>query len=377
MRPRILIFSIAYEPLVGGAELAVRNITDRLSQYEFDLITCRFDRAVPKQEKIENVRVFRVGFDGRLGRLLYPVLAFRLAKRLHRETPYRLVWSIMAAYAGAAAMMLLRRFPKVKFLLTLQEGDAISHIHRRVRGFKKQWQAVFRRADRIQAISNFLADWARSEGATCPIDVVPNGVDLTKFQISNSKSQINSNPQITIITTSRLVPKNGIDILIRAVAELKPQIPNIKYQIQILGSGPEEKKLKRLASELKINDRIEFLGNVNPDEVPKYLSQADIFVRPSRSEGLGSSFLEAMAAGLPIVATKVGGIPEFLKDYETGLFVKMDDPADVAEKISKLLADKALRKTLGEKGQRLVQEKYSWDKVALQMDKIFSSLVAN
>ena len=389
MSKRILIFSIAYEPLIGGAELAVRNITDRLSNYTFDLVTCRFDRRHKAFEKIGNINVYRVGFDisrWRIGRFLYPLFAFRLAKKLHRQNPYQIVWSIMAAYAGAAALLFLRRFPKIKFLLTLQEGDPISHIHGRVRGFRKAWQTVFRRADYIQAISRFLADWARQEGAVCPIEIVPNGVETKNFQFSMSNFQSNPNDQIfKIITVSRLVHKNAVDILIRAAAILKTHIPHSTFHIQIAGSGPEESKLKQLVKDLKIEDQVHFLGSITQDELPQYLSEADIFVRPSRSEGLGTAFLEAMAAGLPVIGTAVGGIPDFLVDYNAktakedaknanGMFCKPEDPEDLADKINQLMEDAELRIQLGQTGRRLMEEKYSWDRVARQMQAIFAKL---
>lgn len=376
MRPRILIFSIAYEPLIGGAELAVRKITDRLSSYDFDLITCRLEKNLPKEEKIGNVRVFRVGFGTRLGRLLYPALAFRLANRLHKAGPYGLVWSIMAAYGAAAALMFLRRFGSVKFLLTLQEGDALSHIYHRVRGFRKYWQRAFKRADAIQAISNFLAKWAKKEGATCPIEIIPNGVDphfISPYPPAGDRGRKRGGK---IITVSRLVPKNGVDILICAAAELQYLIPNTKYLIQIVGGGPEEKNLKKLARDLGVEDIIEFRGEVLPEDVPKFLRKADIFVRPSRSEGLGSAFLEAMAAGLPVVGTNVGGIPDFLIQGRTGLFCKADDPKDLARNLQQLLENPELARQLSENARRLAAETYSWDNVAIQMDNLFKRLFA-
>ncbi len=417
MKPRILIFSVAYEPLIGGAELAVRNITDRLLSFEFDLITCRFSRKHKFQEKIGNVNVYRVGFGSRLGRYLYPVFAFRLAKKLHKKEPYQTVWSIMAAYAGAAALMFLRRFPKVKFLLTLQEGDPVVHIHRKVQGMKKMWQRIFKRADYIQVISQYLANWARAEGAVCPIEVVPNGVAVEKFGITPFSSPPirlgrtgGEREGVLIISTSRLVPKNGIDILIRAVAELKNKFPASlaggqvsSFKFQVLGSGSEEQKLKKLAKDLGIENIVEFVGEASPEKIPDYLAQADIFVRPSRSEGLGSSFLEAMAAGLPVIGTPVGGIPEFLhplpqslppgeEKFEknspplrggekgegepNGLFVKVDDPKDLAEKIKLLLENPELRVKLAENGRKLVEEKYNWDAIALKMRSIFERLLA-
>src|SRR3989344_2823 len=375
LNKRILIFSIAYYPIVGGAELAVRNITDRLLSCEFDLISCRFNRHQPRQEKIGNVNVYRVGWGNRIGKYLYPLFAYRLATKLHRQKEYQIVWAIMAAYASGAAMLFLRKFPKVKFLLTLQEGDPVEHIHERVSWFRGAWQKVFRRADHIQAISKFLADWAKQEGATCPVEVVPNGVDLRKY---NPNLRINPNvpnKSVIIITTSRLVHKNGIDILIRAAAILKTRIPNFQFQIRILGSGADEEKLKSLAKELGVSDRVEFLGHIEPDVLPKYYAEADIFVRPSRSEGLGNSFLEAMAAGLPIIGTRLGGIPDFLSEGETGLFCEVDDADDLAEKIQRLIADEPLRQRLIANGRRLVEETYDWGKIARQMENIFGRLL--
>ena len=190
MKPRILIFSLAYEPLVGGAELAVRNITDRLFDYDFDMVTCRFDPKHQYQEQVGRINVYRVG-DGRsrLGRYLYPFQSYLLALKLQNKRPYSVIWSIMAAYAGGAALLFKWRYPSVKFLLTLQEGDSVEHIHKQVRGFQSLWRIVFRKADYIQAISNFLARWAKEEGAVNPVEVVPNGVDVEKFKNQNYRSK--------------------------------------------------------------------------------------------------------------------------------------------------------------------------------------------
>jgi len=237
--------------------------------------------------------------------------------------------------------------------------------------FKK----VFTKADYIQAISNYLADWARNMGAKALVEVVPNGVDLNnlKSKISNLKNA-DKNSKV-IITTSRLVRKNGIDTLIKAMAELRVQHRMSNIKLQILGDGPDEKKLKDLAKELKVDDIVQFLGHIEPEYVYEYLTVADIFVRPSRSEGLGSSFLEAMGAGLPIIGTKMGGIPDFLKDGETGLFCKVDDPKDLAEKIKKLMMDEDLARRIAENGRRLVLEKYDWNDIAQRMEEIFAKLL--
>ena len=373
-KKRVLIFSLAYVPFVGGAELAVKEITDRIKDIEFDLITLCFDKKLPRFEIIGNVNVYRIGGE----KTFFPFFAFCKARKLHKKNRYNLVWSIMANRAGFVALFFKTFFPKVKFLLTLQEGDAENYPEKRM-GFlkiflKSIFRKIFTKADYIQVISNYLADWARDMGTKAPIEVVPNGVDLNKIKskISNLKASI-KNAKV-IITTSRLVYKNGIDVLIKAAAELKTLIPDSLFVIQILGGGPEDKKMKELAKELKVNNVVQFIGHIEPENIYDYLAEADIFVRPSRSEGLGSSFLEAMGAGLPVIGTPVGGIVDFLKDGETGLFSRVGDAQDLAEKIKLLMTDEDLAKRISENGRRLVLEKYDWDDIAQKMKEIFKTM---
>jgi glycosyltransferase involved in cell wall biosynthesis len=148
-------------------------------------------------------------------------------------------------------------------------------------------------------------------------------------------------------------------------------LKNGNWRLEIAGDGPLRPSLKKLAQDLKIADQVVFLGQVHPDEIPKLLTRAHIFVRPSCSEGLGSSFLEAMAAGLPVIGTPVGGIPDFLKDGETGLFCEPGNPKSIAAAIKRLLDDASLRERLAINGQKLVREKYDWSLIAQQMNRLF------
>src|SRR3989344_4162916 len=259
--------------------------------------------------------------------------------------------------------------PSVPFLLTLQEGDELTSWSYRLRLLAPRFFGVFRLADQVQAISNYLADWAKRMGAKVPVTVVPNGVDPSGFQVLGSSLQVKKDKEKIIIHTGRLVKKNGVDILIESLRFLDPKI-----KLQILGTGPLESELKLQATSYKLQARVEFLGHVPPNEVPNYLAQADVFCRPSRSEGLGNSFLEAMAAGVPVVGTPVGGIPDFLIDGETGLFCQVDDPSDLAEKMERLIADEQLQQKLITNGRKLVAEKYDWNIIAGRMNNIFQRL---
>ncbi len=160
-----------------------------------------------------------------------------------------------------------------------------------------------------------------------------------------------------------------MDILVRAIAEVKKIIPDVK--LWILGGGAEENYLKKLAQDFKIIGNVEFLGEVPNDRISEYLVKADIFVRPSRSEGLGTAFLEAMAAGLPVIGTPVGGIPDFLKDGENGLFSRPEDAKDLSEKIVKLINNAPFREKIAKHGQQFVLRDYSWDNIAARMKAVF------
>lgn len=371
MPKQIGIFSLAYPPFVGGAEIAVKEIIGRLPGFNFRIFTHDFNKYG----------------SGKWAKFWYILRAWRAAEKAHKKNKFDVIWAVMAAYAGIAALLFKLRHPSVPLLLTLQEGDSEKHILRRVGIFYPLWKMIFKKADRIQVISHYLADFARRHGARCPIEVVPNGVDITRIMNHESGIRNESEKEKIIITTSRLVYKNGIDTLIRAMAVIASEAKQSDIKLQILGSGPDEQKLENLATELGVADRIEFLGHVEPEKIPGYLARADIFVRASRSEGLGNSFLEAMAAGLPVIGTNVGGIPDFLVSLSlrgsdsdrgnlaNGLFVEVDSPRDLAEKITLLLRDEKLRKKLGENGRKLVLANYSWDLISQKMDKIFRSLI--
>ncbi|MCG2697941.1 glycosyltransferase, partial [Candidatus Parcubacteria bacterium] len=179
-----------------------------------------------------------------------------------------------------------------------------------------------------------------------------------------------------IITTSRLVKKNGINDLIKAIKQTTDDRRHTTVKLLICGIGEDEKKLKDLAKDLKIENKVMFLGQVDHKDLPKYLWMSDIFCRPSLSEGLGNSFLEAMAAGLPVVATPVGGIPDFLEDGKTGWFCKVRDPDSIAEKIKYILDEKNKEEVerVVKNAKKMVEEKYNWDSISVKYKEIFNNL---
>jgi glycosyltransferase involved in cell wall biosynthesis len=390
---RILIFSLAYFPkYVGGAEIAIKEITDRIdsNEIQFDMITLRFDSALPKKELVGNVAVHRIGFAKKnpthdeltkfpmyMTKVFYPLLAFLKAVQLYRKEKYDKMWCMMS-YMGFPAVLFQIFYKQIPFILTLQEGDTISHITKRwrIRLVSPLYKLVFRRASLVQVISKYLGNFAEDMGFREKLVVISNGVDVEKFRIQNSEFIIKKlkntlgfrDTDKILITTSRLVTKNAVDVIIKSLKYLPENVKLI-----VVGAGPEEKKLHTAMIEKGLEDRMKFLGYVSHENLLPYIQCADVFVRPSRSEGMGISFIEAMATGVPVVATPVGGIVDFISHQETGMFAEVDNPQSVAEQVRILLKDNALRQQIITNARALVEEKYDWDSIAQEIkNKVFS-----
>ncbi len=185
IKPKILIFILTYPPFIGGAEIAVQEITKRLdNDFNFDLITARLDKKLLTEERINNVNVYRVGWGKNLDKYLYPWLAMKKAKELwflrgHGRTmspawgrtmspamnlPYAIAWGVVETWGGWAALKFKEKFPQVKYLLTMQSGDSDAFIKARTWFWFWRYKKIFTKADRIQAISTFLAKRAVKYG---------------------------------------------------------------------------------------------------------------------------------------------------------------------------------------------------------------------
>lgn len=382
---KILIFSTAYYPFIGGAEVAVKELTDRMKNIQFYLITAKIKRKLLKYERISNVNVYRVGFGCKLDKFLLPFFGLFKALVLHKKNNCDIAWSIMASQGSIAAAFFKIFSPHVKLILTLQEGDEEEHLKRYAfnsdflyKILIRPWHLlVFKKADDVVAISNDLKRRALDNKVKGKIAIVPNGVDFDNFSRDFPEEEldrirdeimIGKNDKI-IIHTGRLVKKNSLDSVIKALKFLPD---NVKFLS--LGIGPDLDALHKLAKDLGIENRIIFWKFISHQEMAAYLKIANVFCRPSLSEGLGSSFLEAMATGVPVIATPVGGIPDFLINNETGWFCKVKNPESIAEKIRYILDEKNVEevKKVAANAKKMVEEKYGWDRIAKEMEKALS-----
>ena len=369
---RILILTTAYLPQVGGSELAIKNVTDRLPEFDFDLITSRFSSDVPLYEKIGNVNVYRVGnflsrFSFLLPKNFLPIAVFFKARRLiAQHGPYDLIHAYQASQAAGGGWLLKWAYPRIPFLVTVQEGKILTSQSMLTRFFR---YFIFKKADHATVISNYLAKYVASQNKNLPVTIIPNGVDLNKFPDSSFQFPVKDK---TVITVSRLVEKNGVKDLIEAIAVVAKKIPDVR--LMVIGDGDLKTDLIKRSESLGMENNVSFLGEIDNNLLPHYLAKAMVFVRPSLSEGLGISFLEAMAAGVPIIGTPVGGIIDFLEDGETGLFCKVKDTQDIGEKIIRILSDKELHDKLANQGRELVRREYDWDIIVQKFRDIYETI---
>ena len=208
-----------------------------------------------------------------------------------------------------------------------------------------------------------------------PVAITPFGVDLDAFA-PRPASAADPSAALVIGTVKTLASKYGIDTLLRAFACLAPRHDGLR--LRIVGDGPDRAALQALAAQLGIDARCEFVGAVAHADVPAQLRGLDIFVAASRldSESFGVAVIEASACALPVVVTRVGGLPEVVSENETGLIVERDDVAALAAALQRLIDDADLRGRLGRNGRSWVAQRYEWRACVQRMLQAYRDVLA-
>lgn len=217
-----------------------------------------------------------------------------------------------------------------------------------------------RRADLVITTSRYAASRLRSlYGLDRDPVIVPELLDLAGWRALLARHPApQDGPRFTVLTVCRFYPRKRLPVLLEAAALLRDRIPSL--EVRIVGGGPEERRLRRLAHRLRLEGQVRWLGNVSEEELAREYNRADVFCLPSVQEGFGIVFLEAMAAGKPIVAARAAAVPEVVPQ---GLLVEPDDARALATGLEHLWRDASLRRRLVEQGFELV-EQYDAPRVA-------------
>ncbi len=380
---RVLFIISSYLPDIGGHEMYAHEIARRLVRdgHAVDVITgSRSDHMpgepvpAPGGEDILNgVHVYRAHRAGVTRGMLW-----RMA-RLGRAHKYDVVHSIGEGVVSQVATVGkgVWHWPH---LITIQGGilqrgfrpGMRERLDRAAIGFS------LRHASRVHAISRTLADAASALGAR-HIAVIPNGVDEAVFRPldrATLRQKHGVSPeQKVVVVVSRLIPRKGIAYAVRAVAQATKTHPGLR--LIIIGEGPQRQELEKLIKSLDLDGRVRMTGWVPHDQLPEYLSMADLFISTPDFEGLGIVFIEALASGVPTIGSNVGGILDVIEDGRNGLLVAPGDLPALASAMTRLLADEELRRRFTQEGLATVQAKFRWESVYEQTAAIYQDMLAS
>ncbi|NOT57248.1 MAG: glycosyltransferase family 4 protein [Deltaproteobacteria bacterium] len=204
---------------------------------------------------------------------------------------------------------------------------------------------------------------------------IPYGIEAEPLRVlaqyPKNAFSLTSHPYV--LTVAKLYERKGLDVLLQAIQKLGAMVQ--AHRFVIVGDGPEEHSLKQLASRLGIEELVIFTGELQKPEIAQLLQNCEFFVLPSRSEPFGITLLEAMTFGKAIIATKVGGIPEFVIDGHNGVLIPPDDSTALAEQIRRVMNDRELRARIGKNGLMVVEEKYDYTVLIRRYEELFSRIL--
>ncbi len=245
-------------------------------------------------------------------------------------------------------------------------------------GFIRKWRTrrLLAHVDALIGPSDELVDSARYFGYQGPARMIANGVDAERFTpgkgFKRSAWAVNED-DIVILLARRLVFKNGVIGFAEAVAQMKA--PN--FRIVIAGDGPDRAAMTAILEKANRLDQCVFLGRISNADMPDIFRSADVSVLPSLAEATSIAGLEAMASGLPLVGTNVGGIPTIINDGVTGLIVPPRDPGALAKALDALCAEKDQRQKMGHAARARVEAEFSWPKIAEETCHIYDACLNN
>ena len=274
---------------------------------------------------------------------------------------------------GGTAVTLLKFLTGKRTVIEIQgevfrEFEHKENFQRRM--LKKIGRYVMKKAVRVRVISRAIFDQVRNQGIPeSNIRLVSLRVDLFLFHPKSDFGWNGDKLLISLGYIGRLVEGKGLEDLFEAIAILKSH--NLNFDCLIFGTGPLEEKLKKMAGDLNIAEKIEWRGFAPYTKVPEALSQIDIFVYPSWHEGFGRSIMEALAMEKAVVATNVGGIPDLINDGENGFLVEPHNPEALAQKIKELIENKKLRERFGKAGREWVSNNFEWNQGIKQFAQMF------
>ena len=370
-----------FDPWVGGMERQAMKLASELARRgsRVEILTGRWYRSTPRAEVRSRVLITRhhtlwngTGVRGlrRLGGLAYMAsLAWHLWRRRRRLD---VIHVHGLSYHAFVASVLGRRMG-IPVIVKLANSGSASDIGKMRAGqhlpFTRLMLPAALRADRLVALNDLVESELIAAGvSTSRIVRIPNGVEMLETRQSYALG-----PVVRILYIGRLHPQKGIDVLLRAIAALRNELPTRAIELHLVGDGPERDALADLSDRLGLGEHVHFEGLVT--HVAPHLHIADVLVLPSMAEGLSNTLLEAMSSGLPVVASDIVANRTLIEHEVNGMLFAKGDPTALRSVLEQLLGDEDLRERVGGEGRQTVESDYSIDHVASVYERLYGALL--
>jgi L-malate glycosyltransferase len=352
-----------------GRELADRGHTVHFISYALPTRLCRLDERFQFHE-VEMFDYPLFEFPPYTLALSSKIVEVAEAARLDVMHMHYAIPHATAAYLAREIYRPARYLP---FVTTLH-GTDITLVGSR-RSFLPVTRFSIAQSDAVTAISHYLAGETRRTFGYEQVEVIPNFINAAEYRrrdVVNLRDELAPQDERLIIHVSNFRPVKRITDCVRAFAELRAQ-SGVPARLVMCGDGPEREAAESLARELGVADDALFVGSV--PNIADYLSAADLFLLPSETESFGLAALEAMACEVPVLATRVGGLPEVVREGETGHLVPLGDTAAMAAHAARLLGDEQLRRAMGRRAREWAVGEFSTEKIIPQYEALYERVV--
>ena len=374
---KILLLNSEFPPIGGGAGNASANIARHLVAmgHEVLVLTVRHANLL-HEESWHGVRIVRVPAlrkrmdrSGLLEQVSFILVGSLWTGRVLKTFPAQVVLAFFGVPAGPIAW-LMRKLHGIPYMISMRGGDVpgfrpydFGTYHRLVAPFLR---LIWKDAGSLVANSTGLRTLALKFDPIACIDLIPNGVDLEAFA-----PVVRDWSPPRLLSVGRLVYQKGLDLAARALADLK----HLDWEWVIAGDGSFRTEFEKLCLDLGIADRVTLVGWRSKPELTRHYDQANLFVFPSRHEGMPNAVLEAMSSGLPVIASRIAGNEELVLPDETGLLFPSESVADLQSALLELIPDATRRMEMGEAGRARVKARFSWEGVAEQYAGLLAKMV--
>jgi len=374
---KILQTPVRFYPFTGGVENYVYYLSRELVNSGNQVkVVCANEPDIESKQRVEGIEVERLPYMGKIANTnITTGLPGALSDgdydiiHTHIPTPWSADWS--AFYSNS------KKKPLVVTYHNDIIGQGLASLVARIYNSVGLNYVLKTAAKIIITQPGYLQSSSHLAKYQDKIEVIPNGVDVEKFQPIQASDNEDKSTIFFLSVLDEFHKYKGLDYLLEALKIVKNNVPDVKLIVG--GKGVLLDHHQEMAASLGLKDNVEFAGFIPDEEIADYYSQASVFVLPSISslqEGFGIVALEALACQTPVVTTDIVGVAHDLKQIKGGIVIPPRDTHKLADAITQILSDAEMQKEMGQRGRKLVQEKYTWKVVASSMEKVYKEILA-